>query len=141
MSRVTPDISMPDDEVALSFTRSSGPGGQHVNKTETAVDMRFDIRSSQALPEGVRRRLLRLAGRRVDQEGVLIISAQSYRSRKRNIEEAIERLCDLIRQAAQPPRPRRPTRPTRASKERRLTGKKARGETKAGRRPPPAADA
>jgi ribosome-associated protein len=136
MIRVTPTISLPDDEVLLEFTRSSGPGGQHVNKTETAVDLRFNIGTSSALTDAIRRRLLKLAGNRVDQHGVLLISAQSYRSQRRNIEEATERLCDLIRRAAVPPRPRRPTRPTKASKERRLTAKKVRGDTKRGRQGP-----
>jgi ribosome-associated protein len=133
MIRVTHTIQLPETEVRLVFTRSSGPGGQHVNTTDTAVDLRFNVPASTALPEGVRRRLLTLAGNRVDQDGDLLISAQSYRSRKRNIEEAIERLCELIRRAATPPRPRRPTKPTRASKERRMASKRARGETKRGR--------
>lgn len=137
MIRVTPSISLPDDEIRLEFTRSSGPGGQHVNKTETAVDLRYNILGSKALQEGTRRRLLALAGNRVDQNGDLLISAQSYRSRKRNIEDAIERLCELIRRAAAPPRPRRPTRPTHASKVRRLDTKRARGETKRQRRSGP----
>lgn len=136
MIRVTPTISLPEDEVVLDFTRSSGPGGQHVNKTETAVELRFDVRRSVALPEGVRRRLLCLAGSRLDQDGVLHLSAQSHRSRQRNIEDAIERLCELVRRAAVPPRVRRPTRPTKASRERRLAGKRARAQAKDGRRPP-----
>jgi len=139
MIRVTHTIQLSDDEVRLDFTRSSGPGGQHVNKTETAVDLRFNVQTSPALPEGVRRRLLALAGNRIDQTGDLLISAQSYRSRKRNIEEAIERLCDLIRRAATPPRPRRPTRPTRASRERRLATKRVRGDLKGQRRATPEA--
>jgi ribosome-associated protein len=137
MIRVTHDLQLPDDEVRLEFTRSSGPGGQHVNKTETAVDLRFNVLASKALSEGVRRRLVALAGNRVDQDGDLLISAQSHRSRKRNIEEATERLCELIRRAAVPPRPRRPTRPTRASQERRLAGKKARADLKGRRRTAP----
>lgn len=141
MIRVTPTISLPDEEILLEFTRSSGPGGQHVNKTETAVDLRFNIATSRALTDAVRRRLLALAGNRVDQNGVLLISAQSYRSQRRNIDEAIERLCELIRRAAVPPRPRRPTRPTKASKERRLTAKKVRGDTKRGRQGPAGAPA
>jgi ribosome-associated protein len=134
MIRVTHTIELPEEEILLEFTRSSGPGGQHVNKTETAVDLRFAIPTSRALTDAVKRRLLKLAGNRVDQTGVLLISAQSYRSQRRNIDEAIERLCELIRRAAVPPRPRRPTRPTKASKERRLTGKKVRADTKRGRR-------
>jgi ribosome-associated protein len=133
MIRVTHAIELPDEEILLEFTRSSGPGGQHVNKTETAVDLRFNILTSRAITDAVRRRLLKLAGNRVDQNGVLLISAQSYRSQRRNIDEAIERLCELIRRAAVPPRPRRPTRPTKASKERRLAGKKVRADTKRGR--------
>ena len=130
MIRVTPSISLADDEINLAFTRASGPGGQHVNKTETAVELRFNIRTSAALPEPVRRRLLALAGSRVDQDGVLCLNAQRHRSQRRNIDDATERLCDLIRQAAVPPRPRRPTRPTKGSKERRLASKRERGETK-----------
>jgi ribosome-associated protein len=114
--------------------RAAGPGGQHVNKTSSAVQLRFDVRRSPSLPDDVRLRLERLAGQRLTNDGVLVLQAQGHRSQKRNREEALERLVELVREAARPPRPRKPTRPTRASKRRRLADKKRQGALKTLRR-------
>jgi ribosome-associated protein len=132
MIEVTPAISLTDDEVAWKAVRASGPGGQHVNKTSSAVELRFDVRGSPSLPERVRARLYRLAGNRLTQDGVLVLVAQSHRSQELNRQEAIERLLDLIRKAAEPPPPpRKKTKPTYASKLKRLEGKTKRGSVKA----------
>ena len=114
--------------------RAAGPGGQHVNKTSTAVQLRFDVRHSPSLPPDVRGRLERLAGHRLTSDGVLVLVAQGERSQKRNREEAQERLVELIRQAARRPTQRKPTRPTRSSKLRRLDEKKKHGALKSLRR-------
>ena len=135
MLRVTDDIQIPDSEITLGFIRADGPGGQHVNKTATAVQLRFDVRHSPSLPEAVRQRLERLAGRRLTSDGVLVIDARSQRSQKQNREEALERLRRLIEAASQPPRPRRPTKPTAASRRRRLETKRRRARLKHQRRP------
>ena len=121
-------------EINESFMRAAGPGGQHVNKSSTAVELRFDVRHSPSLPDGVRRRLERLAGRRLTRDGVLVLQAQGQRSQKRNREEALGRLIELVREAARPPVERRPTRPTKASKQRRLADKKRHGALKSLRR-------
>jgi len=134
--RLAPHIHVNEDEIEVSFVRASGPGGQHVNTTSTAVQLRFDVRNSPGLPEDVRQRLLRLGGSRVTDAGELIIHARRYRSQARNREDALERLRGLVLHACQRPKPRRKTRPTRASKERRLHAKKQRGETKCLRRKP-----
>jgi ribosome-associated protein len=132
MIRVTPAIALADTEISEEFMRASGPGGQNVNKVETAVRLRFDAAHSPSLPEPVRARLMRLAGARLTREGELIIEAQRHRTRERNRADALERLIDLIRQAAAPPPPPRiKTRPTKGSKLRRLDGKKQRGDLKA----------
>ncbi|RAK60459.1 aminoacyl-tRNA hydrolase [Phenylobacterium hankyongense] len=132
MIEVTPDIVLADDEIQARFVRASGPGGQHVNKTSTAVELRFDVRASPSLPEGVRARLYRLAGSRLTQDGVLIVVAQSYRSQEMNRQDALDRLLGLIRKAAEPPPPpRKKTKPTYASKLRRLEGKTKRSGVKA----------
>jgi ribosome-associated protein len=130
---VTPRITIPDDEISFSFLRSSGAGGQNVQKVESAVQLRFPAATSASLPEPVRERLLRLAGRRLTAGGEIVITAQRHRTQLRNREDALERLFELIREAATPPPPRRPTRPTKASKERRLTAKGLRAGIKQGR--------
>jgi ribosome-associated protein len=121
-------------EIHESFVRAAGPGGQHVNTTSTAVQLRFDVRHSPSLPDDVRARLERLAGSRLTREGVLVLTAQSERSQKRNREEALARLVALVRAAARPPVKRKPTKPTRGSKERRLDSKKRHGALKSLRR-------
>ena len=119
-----------EEELHFDFVRSSGPGGQNVNKVATAVQLRFDVLHSPSLPDAVRIRLIRLAGKRLNRDGVLVIDARRYRSQERNRDDAIERLRGLVERAAQEPKVRRPTRPTRASRERRLGDKKRRGDTK-----------
>jgi ribosome-associated protein len=137
MIRITPRISLEDSEVSEEFMRASGPGGQNVNKVETAVRLRFDAAGSPSLPEPVRARLLRLAGARLTREGVIVIEAQRYRTQERNRADARERLVELIREAAAPPPPPRiKTKPTYGSKLRRLEGKKQRGDIKAMRGKP-----
>jgi ribosome-associated protein len=140
MIRITPSIAIGEHEIAETFLRASGPGGQNVNKVETAVQLRFDVGSSTSLAEDVKRRLVRLAGNRMTREGVLVISAQRHRMRERNRADALERLIQLIRRAAIPPKPRRPTKPTAASRKRRLDEKKRRGGLKRLRGAKPPAD-
>jgi ribosome-associated protein len=130
MIRITDTISIDEAELEESFVRSSGPGGQNVNKLSTAVQLRFDVRRSASLPNDVAVRLMRLAGKRLTKDGVLVIIAQNHRTQERNRAEALERLIALIREAAVPPVPRRATKPTRASKQRRLEGKKRRSVIK-----------
>jgi ribosome-associated protein len=131
MIRITDHISIDESELDESFIRSSGPGGQNVNKLSTAVQLRFDVRRSPSLPGDVRGRLERLAGRRLTRDGVLIITAQNHRTQERNRADALDRLVELIRQAAVRPIPRRATRPTKASRRRRLDSKKRRSGIKA----------
>jgi ribosome-associated protein len=131
MIPVTASISLDDSELEESFLRSSGAGGQNIQKVETAVQLRFNVRASPNLPDPVRERLMKLAGRRLTQDGVLVITAQRHRTQDRNRADARERLLALIREAATPPPPkRRPTRPTLGSKERRLEGKIQRATVK-----------
>ncbi len=136
MIRVTPSIVLDEAELVERFVRASGPGGQNVNKVSSAVELRFDVMRSPSLPEPVRLRLAKLAGRRLTQEGVLVLFADRYRTQERNREDARERLVALIREAAVPPKPRRKTRPTLASKQRRVEGKTKRGGVKQMRRKP-----
>ena len=139
MIEVNDWLSIREEDLEEAFVRSPGPGGQNVNKVATAVQLRFDAARSPSLPEEVRLRLLRLAGKRATSEGVVIIEARRFRARERNRQDALERLLTLLRAAAQAPKARRPTSPTRASRERRLSGKRRRAELKRrrGERPDP----
>ena len=128
--RITSAIALDETELEESFIQASGPGGQNVNKVATAVQLRFDVVRSPSLPERVRQRLVSLAGRRLTQNGVLIILAQRFRSQERNREDARSRLAELIREAAMPPKVRIATRTPRAAKLRRLDAKSARSATK-----------
>ena len=134
MIPITEAIAIDESEIQLDFVRASGPGGQNVNKVATAVQLRFDAAGSPSLPDDVRQRLIRLAGSRVSNEGVLVIDARRFRSQEQNRQDAIERLAALIRKAAEKPRRRRKTRPTLASQQRRLARKRRRGEIKRLRR-------
>lgn len=133
---VAPGLSLGEDELEESFVRSSGPGGQNVNKVATAVQLRFDLRHSASLPEDVRRRAEKLAGRRLTADGVLVIEARRYRTRERNRQDARRRLVELLQRALRPPPPRRPTRPTAASRHRRLEEKRRRSSVKEKRQLP-----
>ena len=130
MIRITGSIYIDESELSESFVRSSGPGGQNVNKVSTAVQLRFDVRQSRSLPNDVALRLMRLAGRRLTNDGVLVITAQRHRTQERNRADARERLIEMIREAATPPVPRRATKPTRASRRERLESKKRRSGVK-----------
>jgi ribosome-associated protein len=130
MIPITDTLALEDDEVVEKFVRASGPGGQHVNKTSTAVELRFDVRNSPSLPEEVKHRLERLAGSRLTLDGVLILFSQGARSQEMNRQEVRERLVELIRRALHRPKPRKATKPTRASKLRRLETKVRRGGIK-----------
>lgn len=131
MIELAPGLSIDDKDLVWRFVRASGPGGQNVNKVASAAELRVDIECIVGLTPDTRSRLVRLAGQRLNQENVLVIQAQRFRSQERNRADALERLSALLRQAATKPRPRRATRPTRASKERRLQGKTRRSRTKA----------
>jgi ribosome-associated protein len=135
MLNITPTIAINETEVQLDFIRAAGPGGQHVNKAATAVQLRFDARNSPSLPDDVRERLMRLAGKRLTEDGTLIITARRFRSQERNRQDAVDRLVDLIRKAAEEPKLRRKTKSTRAAKKRRLDAKRRRSQTKRLRRP------
>jgi len=140
MIRITDHIAIDESELDESFIRSSGPGGQNVNKLSTAVQLRFDVRRSPSLTDEVRARLERLAGRRLTRDGVLVITAQTHRTQERNRADALDRLAELIRHAAVAPIPRRATRPTKASRERRIESKKRRASIKGMRQRQPEHD-
>jgi len=134
MIRISRGIVIDEREIEFDFIRSSGPGGQNVNKVSTAVRLRFDVRGAGALPLDVRDRLIRLAGKRVGDDGFLTILARRCRTQESNRREAIQRLVELLERACEQPRPRRATKPTAGSRQRRLAAKRRRGETKAGRK-------
>ena len=133
MIQVTPTIVINENELIEEFIRASGPGGQNVNKVSSAVQLRFDVANSRSLPEEVRRRLITLASNRITEDGILIIDARQFRTQGRNREDAIDRLVELIREAAQRPKARRKTKPTLGSKVRRLKAKRLRTKTKQSR--------
>ncbi|MDP2995212.1 MAG: alternative ribosome rescue aminoacyl-tRNA hydrolase ArfB [Anaerolineales bacterium] len=130
MLQITPTLSIPDDEMTCTFVRASGPGGQNVNKVATAVQLRFDVRNSPSLTEEVKARLVKLAGNKMTQDGVLVIEAKRYRAQEQNRSDAEQRLTTLIQKALFKPKRRRPTRPTMASQMRRVDSKKRRGAVK-----------
>jgi ribosome-associated protein len=134
MIEITPSIQIDDDEIEFNYIRSPGPGGQNVNKVSSAVQLRFNLHSSSTIPQDVKQRLVKLAGRRLTSEGVLIIEARQYRSQERNRQAAVERLVRLIQQACEPPKPRYKTKPTHAANLRRLETKRKRGKIKRIRR-------
>ena len=127
---VSRSLALPEAELTERFLRADGPGGQHVNRTESAVELRFDVARSPSLPDPVRERLLSRRDRRLTEDGVLVIQARRFRDQSRNRDDARERLVEIIRAALAPPKPRVATKPTRASKERRLAGKQQRSKIK-----------
>lgn len=131
--RVSTAIEIPESELTERFLRADGPGGQHVNRTESAVELRFDVAQSPSLPDAVRARLLARSDRRLTGDGVMVIQARRFRDQARNRDDARERLIELIRDATRAPKKRIATKPTRASKERRLEGKQRRGKIKRNR--------
>jgi ribosome-associated protein len=137
MIQVNEAIAIDEEELQLDFVRASGPGGQNVNKVSTAVQLRFNVRDSGSLPDEVKRRLARLAGRRMTEEGILILEAKQHRTQEQNRQEAIDRLVELVRRAAEKPKVRKRTRPTAESQRRRLEAKRRRGEIKRLRRTRP----
>jgi len=130
MIKITPSIKINDEEIELNFIRSPGPGGQNVNKVSSAVQLRFNVQGSPSIPQDVKPRLIKLAGKRLSSEGVLIIEARQYRSQDRNRQAALERLVRLVQQACVPPKPRHKTRPSHAAILRRLETKRKRSEIK-----------
>ena len=134
MIRVTDRISLSENDLQFHFVRASGPGGQNVNKVSTAVELRFDVAGTRRLSSDVKSRLCKLAGHRMTADGVLVIQAQRFRSQSRNRDDAIERLVQLVHEAARAPKVRKPTRPSLAAKRKRVDEKKKRATIKSGRR-------
>jgi ribosome-associated protein len=132
MIEISPGIHINENELRFEYIRASGPGGQNVNKVTTAVQLRFDVGNS-SLADEVRVRLIQLGGKRVSNEGILLIEGKQFRTQEQNREDAVRRLVELIRRASVKPKTRRKTKPTKASKEERLKGKKRRGEIKKNR--------
>ena len=129
MIEIGPSVHVDERELQIDFVRASGPGGQNVNKVATAAQLRFDVNAS-SLPDDVKKRLVRLAGNRMTNEGVLLIEARRFRTQEQNREDAIQRFVELVRKALVPPKARKKTKPTQASKEERLKDKKQRGDVK-----------
>jgi ribosome-associated protein len=140
MIRVTPSLFLDPSEIGETFVRATGPGGQNVNKVSTAVQLRFDVKNSPSLPDGVKARLMRLAGSRLTKEGEIVLLARTHRTQERNRQDALDRLVDLIRRAATPPVPRRETRTPKGEKRKRRDAKVRRGHVKTLRNRPSADD-
>jgi ribosome-associated protein len=130
MIQITPEIALDESEIQQDFVRSSGPGGQNVNKLSTAVELRFDVLNSPSLPDDVRARLLAQAKSHITEKGILVIDAQRFRTQLANRQDALNRLTEMVRQAVKKPKIRRPTKPTKASQEKRLESKHRRSGTK-----------
>jgi ribosome-associated protein len=136
MIEITPDVYLDENELHYEFMRASGPGGQNVNKVATAVQLRFDVQGSPSLPEAVKPRLAKLAGKRMKADGSLLIEAKRYRTQEQNRQDAEQRLIKLIQRALEKPKPRKHTRPSAAAREKRLAEKKRRSDLKRSRKGP-----
>jgi ribosome-associated protein len=136
MLHITPSLTLDESEITLEYVRSAGPGGQNVNKVASAAQLRFDVRASPSLPEDVKTRLIKQAGKRINTDGVLVLTARRYRTQEQNRQDAIQRLVKLIEKAASRPQTRKATRPSASAKAARLDAKKRRSQVKRTRRQP-----